>query len=70
MLCVFQDLRNSGLHPNVVVYTAMMNAYGRAGDIDGAEEIWREMKMAGCVPSALSYTGLINAYARHGRHMV
>ena len=61
-----QELKQSGQRPNLVVYTAMLSAYGRAGRYADAEEMWREMRTAGCVPGLAAYTALMSAYARHG----
>lgn len=61
-----QELQQSGQRPNLVVFTAMLTAYGRAGRYADAEEMWREMRAAGCVPGLAAYTALMSAYARQG----
>ncbi|CAA0831082.1 Pentatricopeptide repeat-containing protein -mitochondrial [Striga hermonthica] len=52
---------------DVVVYTSLIHAWCRAGNIDEAERVFREMKKTGIEPTVYTYTAVIDALCRCGQ---
>ncbi|CAI5480992.1 unnamed protein product [Closterium sp. Yama58-4] len=50
--------------PSAVAFTMMMSLYGRAGRLDDALRMFREMKAAGVAPDGKAYSTLIGSLAR------
>ncbi|CAI5534654.1 unnamed protein product [Closterium sp. Naga37s-1] len=50
--------------PSAVAFTMMMSLYGRAGRLDDALRMFREMKTAGVAPDGKAYSTLIGSLAR------
>ncbi|CAI7746061.1 unnamed protein product [Closterium sp. NIES-53] len=59
-------MQAAGMRPDVVTYTALMSAYGRAGRAEEAQAVFRDMVMCRIRPTGISYTALIDAYGRAG----
>ena len=59
---VFDEMVQRGISPEVRTYTALMNAYGLAGEYRRAEAIFQEMQKAGFLPDALTYAVLVRAF--------
>jgi pentatricopeptide repeat protein len=58
------------LRPGVVEYTALIDAWARAGAPERAEQILRDMDSSGNVgvkPNVISYTAVMNAWSRSGK---
>ena len=51
-----------GMSPEVRTYTALMNAYGLAGEYRRAEALFQDMQKAGFLPDALTYAVLVRAF--------
>ncbi|KAJ4774918.1 Pentatricopeptide repeat-containing protein [Rhynchospora pubera] len=61
------DSFKSVISPDVFLYSALINAWCRAGRLDRAEEIFSEMNQAGIVPNVYTYTCIIDAMYRAGQ---
>jgi pentatricopeptide repeat protein len=57
-------VRNSGFERDVVVMTALVNMYGKCGNLEAACANFEEME----VRNAVTWTALIAAFARNGRY--
>jgi len=58
---IWQELKASGMKPNVVNYNIAIHATGRCFDIKGCVDLFEEMKVAGCDPDASTYHKLLKA---------
>ena len=63
---VFQEMRDSGVQPDIVAYNMLINACAGAGAIDNALETVQTMQSEGINPDVISYTSLIKACAIRG----
>ncbi len=54
-LSTFQEMKNYGIEPDMQSYTALMDAYGRAGLYKEAEHLLVQMKDAGFIPDYVTY---------------
>ena len=48
--------------PDAVTYAGLLSAYGRAGDMDGAYEVWQDMKGEGITPTSYTRVALAEAF--------
>ncbi|XP_078154525.1 pentatricopeptide repeat (PPR) superfamily protein [Carex rostrata] len=55
------------ISPDTVLYSALINAWCRAGHLDRAEEIFTEMSKTGIKPNVYTYTCIIDAMHRAGQ---
>lgn len=55
-----------GLVPDVVNYNTLINAYGKAGDVDGASRRVQEMLDRGLQPDDITYNIIMDMCARRG----
>lgn len=62
-LSTFQEMKNYGIEPDMQSYTALMDAYGRAGLYKEAEHLLVQMKDAGFIPDYVTYGVLLRAFA-------
>ena len=62
---VSPELRK-GFSPNVRTFTAMVNAYAKAGDVNGALGAMQDMESCGVRADTVSYSSLLDACARQG----
>ncbi|KAJ1290641.1 hypothetical protein BS78_02G260300 [Paspalum vaginatum] len=53
--------------PDVVLYTAVVHAWCRAGRLDEAERVFAEMTQSGIKPNVYTYTAVIDAMYRAGQ---
>ena len=58
-----RSLPVTGLPPSGKAYCSMMNAFGRARDIDGAERYFKKMQEADIAPDRVAYSIMVNAHA-------
>lgn len=61
---VHSYLRRSGLECDVVIGTALVNMYGKCGDVDQAFEIFKAMPET--AKDASAWTAMISVFALHG----
>ncbi|XP_044391958.1 pentatricopeptide repeat-containing protein At5g52850, chloroplastic [Triticum aestivum] len=65
--CGFMDHAHAVLcstpDTDVVLWTAMIAGYSRAGDLQAALRMFRHMEQAGVLPSAFTFSGIITACA-------
>ncbi|XP_017701151.1 pentatricopeptide repeat-containing protein At1g20300, mitochondrial [Phoenix dactylifera] len=65
-----QSLFDSFRHrfpPDVVLYTALVHAWCRAGRLDEAERVFAEMRGHGITPNVYTYTSVIDSMCRAGQ---
>jgi pentatricopeptide repeat protein len=55
------------ISPDVVLYSALINAWCRAGHLDRAEEIFAQMNQSGIPPNVYTYTCIMDAMYRAGQ---
>ncbi|KAF6142220.1 hypothetical protein GIB67_022021 [Kingdonia uniflora] len=53
-------MEEKGCPPNVVTYTAMIDGFGKAGNVDMCLQLFRQMSAKGCAPNFVTYRVLIN----------
>lgn len=58
---LLQEMREQGLAPNRVTYSALINACGRAGQLARAFQTLDEMCKTGIEPNVVTWTTLIDA---------
>lgn len=63
---LFDSCRNV-FTPDVVLYTAVVHAWCRAGQLDEAERVFAEMQQSGIMPNVYTYTAVIDAMYRAGQ---
>ncbi|KAG0478497.1 hypothetical protein HPP92_013216 [Vanilla planifolia] len=56
---LFAEVEKEGLRPDTRVYTEIIGAYLKVGDVDKAMEIYKLMKDSGCDPDKLTFTILV-----------
>ena len=56
---VLDEAKAAGHQPNVVMYTTLINAYGRAGQLQAAIAVLDEMQAAGVSPNSMTYTSVM-----------
>ena len=61
-LKIFNEMTTQGCKPNICTYTALINAFARAGQCEKAEEIFELMQEAGLEPDVYAYNALMEAY--------
>lgn len=67
---IFQDLRNSDVHMNVVHYTTFMKGLASAGQLQDATEVLEDMlRSSDTKPDLVTYSTLIKAHSDHGKVM-
>ena len=66
---------NNVVRPNTIVYSTVMDAYAKQGDVDGAKHVFTMMKEdyynAGNInakPNRFAYTTIIDAYSKSNHH--
>jgi pentatricopeptide repeat domain-containing protein 1 len=67
LLQVYQKLLEAGLQPISTTYTALISAYGKAGQLDNALDTFQTMLQRGCERSVITYSALISACEKAGR---
>ncbi|KAF9621733.1 hypothetical protein IFM89_027587 [Coptis chinensis] len=63
----FFDGLKDKFEPDVIIYTSLVNGWCRAGNIDQAERVFREMKEVGIQPNVYTYSIVIDALCRCGQ---
>lgn len=63
---VFTRMLARGVHPNLVVYNALMSAFARDGQWARAVEAFSDMQREGLAPDRTSYNTLVSALGRGG----
>ncbi|XP_039127980.1 pentatricopeptide repeat-containing protein At1g20300, mitochondrial [Dioscorea cayenensis subsp. rotundata] len=63
---LFDSLKHK-FPPDVVLYSNLVHAWCRAGRIDEAERVFREMKDNGINPNVYTFTSIIDAMCRAGQ---
>ncbi|KAG8057616.1 hypothetical protein GUJ93_ZPchr0002g25471 [Zizania palustris] len=61
------DSYKSVFTPDVVLYTALVHAWCRAGQLDEAERVFAEMQQSEITPNVYTYTAVIDAMYRAGQ---
>ena len=64
---VYQKLLDAGLQPISTTYTALISAFGKAGQLDKAMETFHTMIQQGCERSVITYSALISACEKSGK---
>ena len=60
-------MQTRNLTPNAVTWTTLINACGKAGQLERAFETLREMRHAGHEPNVVTWTALVDAAAKAKR---
>lgn len=61
---LYQGMLNQGLEPDVVLYTSLMSACGRAQDLDKAMDLLEEMGKFDVLPNLYTFNSILNVMAR------
>jgi pentatricopeptide repeat domain-containing protein 1 len=64
---VYQKLLDAGLQPISTTYTALISAFGKAGQLDKALDTFQTMIQQGCERSVITYSALISACEKAGK---
>lgn len=57
---VMEEARRAGFRVDSVHYTMLLNAHGRAGQVQAAAAVLKEMRQEGIQPTPRSYTSMMN----------
>lgn len=63
---VFQEMRDSGVQPDIVAYNMLINAAAGAGALDNVLETVEMMQREGVSPDVITYTSIIKAAGING----
>ncbi|KAL6562130.1 hypothetical protein OROGR_003137 [Orobanche gracilis] len=63
----FFDILKHRFEPDVILYTSLVHGWCKAGVIEKAEEVFRDMKEAGIKPNVYTYSIMIDALCRCGQ---
>lgn len=64
-LQLFDEMQTVGIDPDVYVFTALLDAYGRSGMLEKAVSVFQKMKETPpCKPNATTYGYMMAAYGR------
>jgi pentatricopeptide repeat protein len=58
----YKDMVAADVAPNVVTFTAMVTAYARRGDVDGARSVLERMRERRIKPNVLTFAALMRSY--------
>ncbi|KAJ3696535.1 hypothetical protein LUZ61_000240 [Rhynchospora tenuis] len=64
---LFGVMREKGTIPEVVIYTAVVEAFCKCSRFDDAMKVFRKMQRNGVVPNAYSYGVIVNGLCKGGR---
>ncbi|XP_002974126.2 pentatricopeptide repeat-containing protein At1g63330 [Selaginella moellendorffii] len=59
-----EELRQSGVVPDVVTYSMLINTFARAGQFDASLELLEDMRRNGVKPDVVTYSTLINVLCK------
>ncbi|THH30079.1 hypothetical protein EUX98_g4131 [Antrodiella citrinella] len=66
----YQQMLDRGMHPNLYHFTALMQGYVQAGDMDSARNAMAASAKAGYPPDLVMYTSLLTGYAYMGQPLI
>jgi pentatricopeptide repeat protein len=61
-----QEMHAAGCQANVVTYTGIIDAFGKARRYEEMERVWTDMKAQGVKPDLSAFIAIIGAYGRGG----
>jgi pentatricopeptide repeat protein len=64
---LYDQMIDDGARPNVYIYTTMIDAYSKSGNLQKAIEVFDSMKKDGIKPNVFTYTTMIDAFVKSGR---
>ena len=64
---MYEGLRNAGHTPIATTYTALISAYGKAGQLDKALDTFYKMVQNGCERNIITYNALLATCEKGGR---
>jgi len=67
-LKTFEEMQDCGVEPDTQSYTTLMEAYGKAGLCDEAEQLLKHMEAAGFIADIVTYAVLVKAFAKAERY--
>lgn len=59
-------MQAAGCQGNIVTYTGIIDAYGKAGRYEEMERVWERMKEQRLQPDYSAFVATISAYGRRG----
>ncbi|CAO2828918.1 unnamed protein product [Amaranthus hypochondriacus] len=63
---MFREIKDKGKMPDVVGFTAVIEAYANAGQCKDAHKVYLKMLASGVLPNAYTYSVLVKSLARGG----
>ncbi|KAF3338712.1 pentatricopeptide repeat-containing protein [Carex littledalei] len=66
-MLLFSVIREKGIIPEVVIYTAVVEAFCKVSRFNDAIKVFRKMQKNGIVPNAYSYGVIVNGLSKGGR---
>lgn len=66
-LIYMKEMDESGIEPDLLTYTALIQNFGRTGNIEESLKLFREMKTKQIRPSIYIYRSLINRLKKMGK---
>ncbi|ERM97018.1 hypothetical protein AMTR_s00122p00003330 [Amborella trichopoda] len=64
---LLEDMSKSGLKPNVITYTTLINRFCKINNASSASAVSREMRKRGCFSNIVTYNALIDGLSNAGR---
>lgn len=59
---IFDEMKSEESKPNICTYTALINAFARAGLCHKAEQAFEELQESGIEPDVYVYNAVMEAY--------
>ncbi|KAH1075509.1 hypothetical protein J1N35_027837 [Gossypium stocksii] len=60
------DMETAGLHPDVITYATLMDAYCKTGEMDKAHELLRKMLERRIQPTLVTFNVLMKGFCMSG----
>lgn len=63
----FDEMSRYGVTPSVITFNSLIDACGRAGDVDRARQVFSRLAQAGLRPNDRTFSALIHSHAVQGQ---
>eukprot|EP00252_Welwitschia_mirabilis_P020507 TRINITY_DN5049_c0_g1_i1.p1 TRINITY_DN5049_c0_g1~~TRINITY_DN5049_c0_g1_i1.p1 ORF type:complete len:572 (-),score=101.44 TRINITY_DN5049_c0_g1_i1:60-1574(-) len=64
---LFETMKTSGLHPNALIFTTLVDSLGKAGRLDMTMKVYMEMQGSGSQASASTFVSLVESFVKAGK---
>ncbi|PNT61237.1 hypothetical protein BRADI_5g12557v3 [Brachypodium distachyon] len=61
---MFNEMRDTGVNPNAVVFTTLIDAHCKEGNVNAGMDLYQDMRVRGVMPDLVAYNALVNGLCR------